>query len=127
MNTMKPIEKKLLKHFSKLSESQRQSLLHFAEFLAQKADDTGDDKPEEISKPILQERPVEETVVGAIKRLTASYPMLEKDKLFNETSVLMTKHVMQGHEANLVIDELEVLFKRHYDELINEIQDDSKS
>ena len=117
---MKPKEKKLLKHFAKLTEKQQQSLLHFAEFLVQKADDSTDDQPEEIPKPILQERPDEETVVGAIKRLTASYPMLEKDKLFNETSVLMTKHVMQGHEAHLVIDELEVLFQRHYDELIND-------
>ncbi|WP_455199736.1 DUF2281 domain-containing protein [Kaarinaea lacus] len=124
---MKPVEKKLLKHFSKLSESQRQTLLQFAEFLAHKADDTGENKPEEIPRPVLQERPAEETVVGAIKRLTASYPMLEKDKLFNETSVLMTKHVMQGHEAHLVIDELEVLFQRHYDELISENQGESKN
>lgn len=129
---MKPIEKKLLKHFSKLSENQQQTLLHFAEFLVQKADDTTGGKPEEIPQPVLQDRPAEETVVGAIKRLTASYPMLEKDKLFNETSVLMTKHVMQGHEAHLVIDELEVLFQRYYDELINDEsvnnnQDESKN
>ena len=117
---MKPVEKKLLKHFSKLSDNQQQTLLHFAEFLVQKADDTTGDKLVEIPEPILQERPEEETVVSAIKRLTASYPMLEKDKLFNETSVLMTKHVMQGHDANLVIDELEVLFQRYYDELVND-------
>ena len=126
---MKPVEKKLLKHFSKLSDNQQQTLLHFAEFLVQKADDTTGDKLVEIPKPILQERPEEETVVGAIKRLTASYPMLEKDKLFNETSVLMTKHVMQGHDVNLVIDELEVLFQRYYDELVNDelVNDEPKN
>jgi len=52
--------------------------------------------------------------------------MLEKDKLFNETSILMTKHVMQGHDANLVIDELEMLFQKHYEELVNNLQDDSQ-
>jgi len=117
---MKPIEKKLLKHFSKLAKSQQQTLLQFAEFLEQKADDNIIGQPEEIPKPVLQERPAEETVVGAIKRLTAGYPMLEKEKLFNETSVLMTKHIMQGHDAHLVINELEVLFQRHYDELVND-------
>ena len=124
---MKSIEKKLLRHFAKLNENQQQTLLQFAEFLVEKADDTFRDKPEEIPKPVLKERPAEETVVGAIKRLTASYPMLEKDKLFNETSVLMTKHVMQGHEAHLVIDELEVLFQRHYDELVNDNKDESNN
>ena len=110
----------MLKHFSKLAKSQQQTLLQFAEFLEQKADDNIIGQPEEIPKPVLQERPAEETVVGAIKRLTAGYPMLEKEKLFNETSVLMTKHIMQGHEAHLVINELEVLFQRHYDELVND-------
>ena len=117
---MKSIEKKLLRHFAKLNENQQQTLLQFAEFLVEKADDTLRDKPEEIPKPVLKERPAEETVVGAIKRLTASYPMLEKDKLFNETSVLMTKHVMQGHEAHLVIDELEVIFQARYEEFCSQ-------
>ena len=124
---MKPIEKKLLKHFSKLAKSQQQTLLQFAEFLEQKADDNIIGQPEEIPKPVLQERPAEETVVGAIKRLTAGYPMLEKEKLFNETSVLMTKHIMQGHDAHLVINELEVLFQRHYDELVNNNKDEPKN
>lgn len=117
---MKSTEKKLLKNFAKLSETQQQTLLSFAEFLAQQTDDGTNDQAKELPKPVLQDRPEEETVVGAIKRLTASYPMLEKDKLFNETSVLMTKHIMQGHEARLVIDELELLFQRHYDVLAND-------
>ena len=117
---MKSTEKKLLKLFAKLSETQQQTLLSFAEFLAQQTDDSSNDQAKELPKPVLQDRPEEETVVGAIKRLTASYPMLEKDKLFNETSVLMTKHIMQGHEAHLVIDELELLFQRHYDVLAND-------
>ncbi|MCI0506869.1 MAG: Crp/Fnr family transcriptional regulator [Gammaproteobacteria bacterium] len=124
---MKSLEKKLLKIFSRLTEIQQQTLLQFAEFLAERGDDTGVAKGKtELPKPVLAKRPTEETVVGAIKRLTSSYPMLEKDKLFNETSILMTKHVMQGHAANLVIDELEILFQRHYEALISDQQQDSE-
>ena len=94
-------------------------MLQFAEFLTQQ-EQNENSEPEEIPQPQLHDRPVEESVVGAIKRLTASYPMLDRDKLFNETSVLMTKHVMQGHEAHLVIDELELLFQRHYEELVSD-------
>ncbi|MGD8568674.1 MAG: Crp/Fnr family transcriptional regulator [Gammaproteobacteria bacterium] len=121
---MKSIEKKLLKHFSKLSPDQQQTLIAFAEFLVQKGEDAGE--PEPIPEPVLLERPEKETVVGAIKRLTASYPMLERDKLFNETSMLMTKHVMHGHEAEQIIDELEALFDNHYQALTSGNQDESK-
>ena len=123
---MKPMEKKLLKRFAKLSPAQQQTLLQFAEFLVQRGEDVDNDAPEPIPEPVMQERPVEETVVGAIKRLTASYPMLDRDKLFNETSALMTKHVMQGHEAQQVIDELEVLFEKHYQTLKNNHQNEAK-
>jgi hypothetical protein len=124
---MKSTEKKLLKYFSQLTDAQQRTLLQFAEFLATKSDDdySGLEK-KEIPPPVLKERPAEESVVGAIKRLTASYPMLEKDKLFNETSILMTKHVMQGHAADLVIDELELLFQRHYEALVNDCREDSQ-
>jgi len=123
---MKPIEKKLLKYFSRLTTDQQQNLLQFAEFLLTKNDGADEEAEQEIPQPVIKERPDKETVVGAIKRLTSSYPMLEKDKLFNETSILMTKHVMQGHDANLVIDELEMLFQKHYEELVNNLQDDSQ-
>jgi len=115
---MNSTERKLLKLFSELSESQQQTLLSFAEFLTQRNGDTPDeDQPP--PQPVLIERPSEETVVGAIKRLTASYPMLDRAKLFNETSALMMRHVMQGQEALLVIDELEKLFEKHYQDLVN--------
>ena len=61
-------------------------------------------------------RPESETVVGAIKRLSATFPMLDRAKLLNETSVLVTQHVMRGRDATEVIEELEVLFRRHYEE-----------
>ena len=46
-------------------------------------------------------------------------PKIDKPELLNETSVLMTQHVMQGRDIEEVIDELEVLFRRFYDELVN--------
>jgi len=116
---MKPTEKRLLKYFSNLSEQQQNTLLLFAEFLSQQKEDL-EPKAKSIAKPVLIERPAEETVVGAIKRLTASYPMLDREKLFNETSGLMTRHVMQGHEAHKVIDELEELFEKHYHTLLSD-------
>ena len=42
--------------------------------------------------------------------------MLDKSLLLNETSALMTQHVMQGKDAVEVIDELELLFRRVYEE-----------
>lgn len=73
----------------------------------------------EIPRPIDIPRPEEEGVVKAIKRLTAAYPMLDKQKLLDKTSVYMTNHIMHGHEASDVIDELEQLFKDQYELLIN--------
>jgi hypothetical protein len=49
-----------------------------------------------------------------MKRLSATYHMLDKSKLLNETSALMAQHVMQGRPAHEVIDELEVVFELHY-------------
>lgn len=116
---MKPAEKKLLKYYSKLTPDQRVTLLQFAEFLLEKAS-TDYSTPEQIPAPVLKERPSEETVVAAIKRLTASYPMLDRSKLFNATSSLMTRHVMQGEQATVIIDELELLFQRNYQQLVEE-------
>ena len=116
---MKLAEKKLLKYFSRLTSEQRVTLLQFAEFLSEKGT-TDYSVPEEIPEPALKDRPEEETVVSAIKRLTASYPMLDRDKLFNETSTLMTRHVMQGESATIIIDELEILFQRKYQQLLDE-------
>lgn len=111
MADMKQQQKQLLKYFRSLSTEDAHSLLSFAEFLAARS------VPVE-SKEFLSlnkiERPVEESVIAAIKRLSASYPMLDKDKMLTETSALMAQHIMQGRTATEVIDELEQVFERHY-------------
>ncbi len=108
---MKAEEKKLLTVFRKLDESQRRSLQDFAEFLAQR---TTASSAEPLPEPVLLPAADDESVVAAIKRLAASYPMLDRGKMLNETSVLMTQHVVQGRDRKEVIAELELVFQRHY-------------
>lgn len=114
-------EKRLLKHYRALSASGRNSLLDYAEFLATRDNGVA---AEVSSVPLDIPRPAEESVVKAIKRLRATYPMLARDKLLHEVSALMTRHVVHKHPAAEVIDELEALFKRYYDLHQQAIQDD---
>ena len=113
---MSPAEKKLLSVFKKLAVPERENLQAYAEFLLARHQST----PQNIPEPQHIPRGENESVVAAIKRLSASYHMLEKPQLLNESSALMTQHVMQGRAADDVIDELEALFARFYQELLDE-------
>lgn len=110
-------EKHLLKLYRALADDDRHGLVAFAEFLhgrrARQGDVEGDMPP--VGEPLDIPRPDSETVIGAIRRLAATYPMLDRDALLHEASALMTAHVMQGREANVVIDELEVIFRRKFE------------
>lgn len=108
--------KKLLRIFRSLGEGDQQSLLAFAEFLSSR-ENGGVQAVREVPQPVAIERPAEESVMKAIKRLMATYPMLERGKLLNDTSMAMSKHVMHGVPAVEVIDELEIVFRRHYEVL----------
>ena len=44
--------------------------------------------------------------------------MLDKAAMLNETSMLMTQHIMHGRAAADVIDELEDLFEQQYRKLL---------
>ena len=116
---MKSSEKKLVALYNRLETSGQETLLAFAEFLSLRNAD-GDIPEVILEKPQIIPRPETETVVAAIKRLSASYPMLEKPQLLNEASAIMTKHVMQGHELENAIDELEALFLRFYEEMVED-------
>ena len=59
-------------------------------------------------------RPEAESVVAAIRRLSASYFMLERRDMLNETAALMSAHVLQGRPAPKVVEELEALFEARY-------------
>ncbi|MCG8016189.1 MAG: hypothetical protein JAY97_08240 [Candidatus Thiodiazotropha sp. 'RUGA'] len=115
-----PEQQRLLDLFKQIAPSERDSLLAFAEFLSQRRSQEAvvverNSPPE--PKPL--ERPGDESVVKAIKRLSESYFMLERDQLLDETSSLMTSHIMQGRAAAEVIDDLEALFKKRYQDYLS--------
>ena len=113
--------KRLLGFYRDLPDEVAQQLLDYAEFLVSRY------KVEikEISSPEDISRPDNESVVIAVKRLSATYPMLNKDTLLNETASLVSQHLLQGRGAIEVIDELEVIFNKQYEILVEELKQDS--
>jgi hypothetical protein len=109
---MKAEDKKLLRLYNSLPEGQKETVLAFVEFLAARA---GSEETPAAAEPLSIPRPEQESVVKAIRRLMATYPMLDRDRLFHETSGHMTQHVIHGKPATEVIDELEIMFARHYE------------
>lgn len=106
-------ERHLTKLYRSLAPEDRRTLLAFGEFLAERgAKHREEDQGLLEPKPIP--RPRKESVVGAIKRLSNSFYMLDRSAMLNDTSSLMGAHVLKGRPAKNVIDELETLFARHY-------------
>jgi hypothetical protein len=91
----------------------------FAEFLRARAAETEPEAAGPPPEPKPIPRPRKESVVGAIKRLSDTYYMLDRSALLTETSSLMTSHVMRGREASNVIDDLETMFARQFEEFIS--------
>lgn len=113
-------EKRLNHIFQQLPSQEQATLLAFAEFLyTQTKGHVNEAQEHSPQQPLAIPRPAKESVIAAIKRLSQTYPMLDKAELLNETSSLMTAHIIHGKEAAAVIDELEVLFSHHYQALLN--------
>jgi hypothetical protein len=55
-------------------------------------------------------------VIAAIRRLTQTYAMLDRGPLLHETAALMSAHVLRGRAAAAVIDDLEALFRRRFED-----------
>jgi hypothetical protein len=108
-------ERRLTRVFRSLNSEDRHSLLRFAEFLASTESDAEVEDQGPI-EPDHQPRPAKESVVGAIKRLSHTYHMLDRGAMLNDTSTLMAAHVLNGRPAKDVIDDLEALFSRAYAE-----------
>lgn len=104
-------ERELLSLFARLAPSRQNRLLAFAEFLVR------DESAAESREHVTTVRPARETVTMAIRRLVRSYPMLERRRLMGEASRLMAQHSLDGRPAAEVIDELEMVFARHYGQL----------
>ncbi|MBX3661052.1 MAG: hypothetical protein KF804_01245 [Burkholderiales bacterium] len=96
-------EDELLRLYRGLDARRRRELMHFARGL---------DLPATPPRP--EPRPEGESVVLALRRLTRSYPMLDRRRLMGPASTLMAQHALQGRAASEVIDELELVFERHY-------------
>lgn len=125
---MKKSTKKLLAAYRQLPDEAAQQLLDFAEFLASRHTHQGSEALE-IPLPEKIIRPDKESVVVAVKRLSATYPMINKDKLLDQTSSLVSQNMLQGRDTVEVIDELEIIFKKHYQILLeesNQLQKQSK-
>ncbi len=112
--------RRLAKLYDALSDTGREMLLEYAEFLVSRHA-----RPMSTLEPLEIPRPETETVVAAIKRLVETYPMLERSALFNETSGLMAQHMMYARPAPEVINQLEVLFQQHYAAFMERRNNDS--
>lgn len=122
-------EKRLLVNYQALNQEGRRMLLEFSEFLCGKYSDKGN-IPESVSMPATTPapravpepepipRPAQESVVGAMKRLSKSYYMVDRNKIFGQASTLMTEHMIQGRDVVEVIDELEMVFQRQYEQMV---------
>ena len=112
---MNKSEKKLLNLYRDLPRAAQGNLLDFAAFLAAR------NPPEEqvAKEPLQIPRPTEESVIAAVKRLSATYPMLNKDSMLHDTSALVAQHLVQGRDVVEVIDELEEIFRQRYQSIQN--------
>jgi hypothetical protein len=103
------------KLYESLGEEARRSLCDYIDFLTDRYEPVVVEIPEPDDIP----RPENETVVGAIKRLKAKYHMIESMAVFSRASSLMTQHMMNGRDANEVIDEMEDIFEQAYRDLLS--------
>lgn len=111
--------KKILEIFEYIPDSDKKTLLEFAEFLKSKAP-----KPAPVStEPLEIPRPDKENVVAAIKRLTKTYPMIERSDMFGTTSDLMTQHMLKGRSALDIIDEMEKLYRQKFKSTAEKMND----
>ena len=112
-------ERKLLKVFNALDDKNKESLQAFAEFLQMRSGQSFEtvvtDIEDVVLEPLEIPRPDEESVIAAIKRLTKTYPMVDKENILHPIADLMTSHMVQGRSAPDVIDDFEGLFKKEYE------------
>ncbi len=116
---MTALERQLMTLFGSLAPGDRHTLLAFAEFLAARGGAVpAPVVPEKtVQEPEHIPRPEQETIVAGLKRLSKTYPMLDKGEMLGATSDLVATHIMRGTDAGLVIDELEEIFASHYRQL----------
>jgi hypothetical protein len=116
---MSSAQQQLTELFQRLGAEDQATLLAFAAFLASRTPARTvavKAEPEVLPEPLMIERPPQESIVGALKRLSKSYPMLNKAEMLSATSELVATSLMQGSDPVGVIDELEKIFSAHYEQ-----------
>ncbi len=112
---MNAAERRLLQAWRSLPEGGRASLLDYAEFLLQRQT-TAPVVDVVAQTPLDIPRLSEESVIKAVRRLNATYPMLANDhSILHEVSAQMTRHIIHGEKAECIIDQLELIFRQKYD------------
>jgi len=118
-------EEHFLNTLKQLSQSDQNTLMAFAEFLLIRSGQIQiqiDEQETSITRAVPTPedipRPEKESVVIAIKRLSATYPMINKQTMLDKISPLMSQHIMEGRDANEVIDDLEEIFRKRYEEIV---------
>ena len=116
---MASTEQNLTACLRQLSEADQLSLLAFAEFLLSRSSPgalLASKEPVVIPEPEEIERPPGESVVAALKRLSKTYPMLDKTKTL-AASYLVAANIMQGADPVEAIDQLESIFRSLHEKL----------
>jgi hypothetical protein len=117
---MASAEQQLTAFFQQLTADDQLTLLRFAEFLAGRSSPgivAVSREPVVVPEPEVIERPSGESVVAALKRLSKTYPMLDKTEMLSATSDLVAANIMQGTDAVEVVDQLEDIFLGLYEKL----------
>jgi hypothetical protein len=117
---MASTEQHLTELFRQLSAADQLTLLAFGEFLAGRSGGGAVVPVTEavvIPDPEVIERPPAESVVAALKRLSKTYPMLDKTKTLAATSDLVATHIMKGADPVEAIDQLEGIFRTLFETL----------
>jgi len=115
-------DQQLMEIYRQLGPGDRETLLAFAEFLGQRITHpaprtAGGGAAVVVTEPLAIERPAQESVVAGLKRLSKTYPMLDKSEMLSATSDIVATHIMKGTAAAEVIDALEEIFREHYRQL----------
>ncbi|MBF0159780.1 MAG: Crp/Fnr family transcriptional regulator [Magnetococcales bacterium] len=115
----------LLVLWHQLQPQQQSCLLRYARFLVQEQQQPPESvasspEPAAISTPLAIERPQQESVVHALKRLKRTYPMIEADMaLLNRASQMLMQKVL-GTPDKEIIDQMEQLFQQCYQQWYQE-------
>ena len=100
-------------YYQHLPKEQQATLLEYAEFLHGKYGTK--QKVKETINPV--QAPEGENVVQAMKRLSRTYPMLDKTIMLGPASDLLSQNLIHGKNAGEVIEKLEKLFLDEYNKL----------